>query len=74
MRCYVQDSRDGKEWRDLWITGGRVILKSKKAAKQWFDDLCDTSYLDWRVAFEARFRDGTHYRIVDKNSQVIKSK
>jgi len=74
MRCYVQDSKDGKEWRDLWLIGGRVILESKKVAKQWFDALCDVNNLDWRIGFLVRFRDGTYYRVVDKNSQVVKYK
>jgi hypothetical protein len=68
----VQTSRDGKDWRDLYVVGGPVTFKSKKAAREWFDQLESANSLDWKVGFLHCYRDGTQYRLVDRKHQPVR--
>ena len=65
----VQDSLDGKTWRDVGPAG---TFKSKKALKEWYALFEDANNIDWRVGFLLRCRDGKYFRAVHKNDTPVK--
>jgi len=65
----IQDSLDGKAWREVPAAGQ---FKNKKDLKEWFRLFEEANSLDWRVGFLIRCRDGRFFRAVHKNGKEVR--
>lgn len=64
----VQTSPTGQDgsWTDT-----EHRFKSKKAAKEWFDQKFENRSFDWRVGFLVRSREGVYYRLRHPNQKPV---
>lgn len=67
----LQDSLDGKTWRNISQCGTDLTFSSKSAARAWIDLFHESNSLDWRVGFLLRCRDGRFFQVVHSNGKPV---